>query len=880
MDRFKRFRAYARAWATGEVQEGTHEDHIVAAAIGVRDGLDGHELKTIQELDVTIDSLGISVEDEPDGDAEDRDGRQLAYAQARLAKLIAAGGAVDPAGGSLCDAAADEIERLRREDIRLHGELAATEAYIQQAKEALEQARTKADELRGEAEAIRETLTIRDSMRDDVRRVLGCDPKRETTAQAAERAIRQAREAGAAEMRERAAALADEEGDRLRAGEGETPARDMERMAEEIRALQLSPEPQAHPLDKSTLIEGVDSAAAWRSTSPGGLSPEDVEALRRARWAHEAVWTSPDPSGIGWDASTDIGLRKLRAIAAELRALKVPAAAHGEPGKGAGPEATAAGKDSVAEERQGAQGEPRCFGCGAARGTAESPHVCPARPCEPVYSIGRPQPVGCMMHAPGSDACSLMRSLGKSAPHGLPKPARGEARQQARDVETEASPPLRPAEDIAREMVDTRADGTFWFGDLDEAIVLSHQASDMAKAIGYVRRILARLVEKIRAEAMRASGSPVHGPSKAAGFYATGAPTGMRVEKRPDGHEYLIETPRRPNDCKASINRVGVDIFCCHHVNGEHVGVHPPDANGVAEVIARWPIAPAQEERQQAIDTIDKWCSAHGFTLDKSSIREPLPNASPRERPTSWTETSGSDGDRVTGWHCGVEVSWPRDAQPDLVALDAAWLVSAPGARQPAYTQSLHSEAAGVRLACRKDADPRAVLATVAELLGLGDDPTHTETSVDSFAAGLAEGERRAKSKAAERATGWEAQAAEIRGHARRVAQSSLHPDITASASLAEADLLERCAADLRRLLDEARGPGDRERSCASTPAACRLYPVTPGPLQALAGRIEHAIVEAFSQPSDGERRGPGVAREVLRLVDEHLRGTVVSSPA
>jgi hypothetical protein len=164
--------------------------------------------------------------------------------------------------------------------------------------------------------------------------------------------------------------------------------------------------------------------------------------------------------------------------------------------------------------------------------------------------------------------------------------------------------PLRPAEDIAREHVEARKEGdTFWFGDNKESIVLSHRFTDMSRGVDCVRRILTRHIERGRAEGKRA---PVEAPR------AQEAQSGMRIEKRADG-EWLINTPRRPNDCTASIDRCGIDIFCCHHVDGEHVGTHPPDANGVAEVIARWPIAPSQDEPpSQVVAESDRIESADG----------------------------------------------------------------------------------------------------------------------------------------------------------------------------------------------------------------------------------------------------------------------------
>ncbi len=542
MDRFKRFRAYARAWATGEIQEGTHEDYIVAAAIGVRDGLDGHSLKTIQELDVSIDSLGISAEDEPDGDAEDRETRRLAEAQARLAKLVEAG------GESLCDAAADEIERLRQVVRIQNGEASSRAAELQQAKEALEQARSKHEEL---------LATI-----GDTRACLLARPE-DPTPVAARRAIALAEERGAAEMRERVARwMIDVHG--------------LDNLAEMARALPLSLKPQAqqrpHNPDENTLIAGDHASAAWRASSPApcsaGLSAEDAETLRGVGWREEPDGRWRSPIGAVFDPSRPHGLLLLQGLARDIRSKAPPAADMGPPGKGSGGEENAAsGKDSVPEVR----GEKQ----------------------------------------------------------GLPKPPRVEVGQRWR--------------------FDAR--------DTD------------------------------------------------------GGMTDSTVDLTSDTHARLA----------------GDDDRVRHRSTAELL------------TSLRWTfLGPA-----------------------------PAPQGPKRG---SEPEATGLDADAVS---------------------------------------ELWSEAAGVRLACRKDADPRAVLATVAELLGLPD--PHDE--------------------------------------------------------------LERVRQELK--IEKA----ERALSSLDRPSPARLYPITPGPLQALAGRIEHAIVEAFSQPSDGERRGPGVAREVLRLVDEHLR-SATAAPA
>ena len=98
MDRFERHGYYARAWATGEVNPNAPPAAWVAEALGVR-GFHEESMMTVDELDTELERVGVLTdEDEPAGEAEDRDARQLAEAQARLAKLIAAGSS--PPGGT------------------------------------------------------------------------------------------------------------------------------------------------------------------------------------------------------------------------------------------------------------------------------------------------------------------------------------------------------------------------------------------------------------------------------------------------------------------------------------------------------------------------------------------------------------------------------------------------------------------------------------------------------------------------------------------------------------------------------------------------------------------------------------------------------------
>lgn len=62
------------------------------------------------------------------------------------------------------------------------------------------------------------------------------------------------------------------------------------------------------------------------------------------------------------------------------------------------------------------------------------------------------------------------------------------------------STPMRSAEEIALEMVDPRPDGTFWVGDTEESVVLTHPFSDTQKGVEYLRRVIARTIQRARDE--------------------------------------------------------------------------------------------------------------------------------------------------------------------------------------------------------------------------------------------------------------------------------------------------------------------------------------------------------------------------------------------
>ncbi len=754
MDRFKRFRVYARAWATGDVQAETPDEYIVAAAIGVRDGRDGPVLKTIQDLDVTIDSLGISVEenDEPDGDAEDRDARQLADAQARLAKLV------DARGGSLCYAAADEIVRLRMalstaEHVLKYPEIGTTRAHLgagrteatedaarrvagelQQAKEALEQARTKviglqtdADRQRVDLEQAHQTIQAMNAERDELYDALEIRSG-ETLLEAAQRAA-----GGAAEMRDRAAAWCDAEAKRKDKRGQHLEASALWHAYQEIRALSLSAEPQ---------------------TDPGEGSPH----------------------------RPDMADARCAATARALLAMGIPAA-----------RAEAAVR--IAEEEGGAAPE-----------TAHSA----------VLRLAKREGVAWFNSVHPGSLRAHIEAVCKSAPA---------AHLSAEDAET-----LRGVG--WREEPDGR-----WRSPIGAVF-------DPSRPHGLL--LLQGLARDIRSKAPPAA--DMGPPGKGSGGEENAASGKDSVP------EEQVEKQGRPR-CVGCGSPLGTDEnpHPCAFANRDAALPKPPRV----EVGQRW-LTPAGLELDVTAVDQDRavYLKGEGVRYAGSSEAELLDGY-------AWTflgTAPAPQGPKRDG-----DPEEPRDA-----AAARDYMLSEPGARHPEKTQVLHSESAGVRLAMPKDADPRAVLATVAELLGLPSEEER-ERGVADDAAEM-QWPRAAVERLEQSAVQREAKIADM-------AAELEHRPVPQVSELAEAaidvmtDYLDvpdekmlRLRGDLQRRL--------RGELTGREPAASRLYPITPGPLQALAGRIEHAIVEAFSQPSDGERRGPGVAREVLRLVDEHLRVT------
>jgi hypothetical protein len=902
MDRFERHGCYARAWATGEVNKKARPEAWVAEAFGIQafNSVKVKPLMTVDELDAELRRVGVpTADDEPDGDAEDRDARQLAEAQARLAKLIAAGGVIEPAGGSLCDAAAGEIVRLRHV-VQIHSrDAAARGSELQQAKEALEQARAKHEEL---------LATI-----GDTRACLLARPE-DPTPVAARRAIAAAEERGAAEMRERAAILVRDLVDKdLHAG-SVTVGRDL--AVARIRALPISIEPQSHPLDmdapdrrrgetvKALRAMGVEFGRALlaariaeeeggaapetahsavlrmakaghlaRITAPdemeefrryirgfmGGLlgkpatsavlSAEDAETLRGAGWTHENVWTSPEADGPGWDDSTAIGLRKLQQIAAELRAKRTPAAASMGPGRVSGGDA-AAGSSSVAQSGAPTQGLPKPTSIEARQrwefdardmgGELDEylvAEVAAAQAC--LIGNGRTTYRGTaeilgslrwrflgMAPAPQDPKCDdepEATPVSDAPAQGKPCGTMLDSRRATMHLDGEAVPVRSTC---------ARASGDD--ASMEHLFDRKHSVQLVCPKDADPRAVLATVAELLG----------LSGPRDA--------------DKADERSVEQIEAEAWALEEKQPVLAMRMKSYARGIREGERRA-----KDTAAELLERWAKASKHAEREAKVskgdDATRQEQRAATFAICVYDIRNAfgLP-ADPGQPPagTASDTIDATDADPIAA----------RDAMIDTLQrdLDAAKLEAADWASRFQQASANYDRAVATITGRLKDArryviplvapaDRQPHGAARAALLELAETWERDGTGFDEALP-----DERARLKA---------------GKTSRFMLGFL----TAGGAIHRT-----CADDLRRLLDAPRGSGCGElepvmpeqheaaQGSASGGGRPRLYPVTPA-VAALAHRIESVIVDAFSQPADGERRGPGAAREVLRLVEEWL---------
>jgi hypothetical protein len=360
---------------------------------------------------------------------------------------------------------------------------------------------------------------------------------------------------------------------------------------------------------------------------------------------------------------------------------------------------------------------------------------------------------------------------------------------------------MRPASDIAREMVEARSEGeTFWLGDRKESIVLSHRFSDMSQGVDCVRRIVARFIERGRAEGLRAA---CRGPA---------APPVHLVEPASGGTSH-------PEALTSADGRVTLII---------RDGVEARDVAAACIELLGLPVPPEETQEQ-----IEARAYNHGFREGERRAK-----AKAVELQDRWNAT------RARAAESGNVVKANATLACILHIRAAFGITDAPTDPGKPPTGEPVPDATGVvPEGGTTDLAHGGVTVTAPDGMTLGE-VWAALTSLPAFRVCL-DSELRA---------------------ARESARGTSPAD------------LETARRDIRSAVLEDAFRAGSESARLATP---RLFPVTPGPLAELAGRIEGVMVQAFAEPGDGERRGPAAARRVLRLMDEHLRGAAgdTSSP-
>lgn len=811
MDRFERHGFYARAWGTGLVAHDAPRAAWVAEAIGARGCRAESAMMTVVELDAELRRVGVI--DEPADDDDDcdvgpsaRDQRIAAEAHARLSKLILAGGHVETGGRSLYEAAEDEIVRLRAalsDETAAAGDFAArvvdaealvkshrearerfeavaaaahavlrprdgetladaarrTISELQQAKEALAQARAKADTLRGALDAANRTLDRCDDSAE--RRRVEIDALKD----AARRGSEEAREHAAAEMRERAAGLADAAAELADAVRSDIEARRYRALAARIRTLPLSGapvdpggqvvhnrtagqwwEPFSGPDGKGRVLRPVALQSNW-DAEHGGLSAEDVETLRRGG--------------------------RVEVDAAIVR--KAPAPARGTPGKATGAEAAEAGSGSVAEEAPRAQG---------ARGGPEFRAVVDG--------------AGVRMEAITPDGAKASWHI-ERAPAALPKPQRVEVGQRWsvdwRDLTGEVTEYAVEAvnDDTARliggskgvsyrptaEML-TSLRWTFLGpapqdppkrdGEAEPDEARRAEVNDFAKGViseakrrGLISNDIMHELAGIIDRRLWPELHPITGGAYAAGWQQTEppvfvpGPVEVHGDPTPRGAYVVGEVTRgeqaETTEPTARDAVAGMLLRCGWSSLAEGFAEAKWSADEVAhglrasnvqdaaaciaalEALARGDIQVERSAGPRAGSTIRRVARERDESrAEAAALREEL-----RRREGDLRDMA----EEVKRW-CARHLAMEQER-------DAARKRSegAPG------TETVFDVYKGVRLTFPRKAESRAVAAACVELLGLSSDEVHGGNVVEAFDAGVAEGERRAKAKAEELTEKW-----------------------------------------------------------------------------------------------------------------------------
>lgn len=711
---------YVLAYAQREARPYGEFDKTLASSLGCIHAR-SEKMLMPSELAARLREMGAESDTERDDDCDvgpsARDRRLEADAHERLLKLVLAGGHVETGGRSLYESAGDEIVRLNAElDLAQTG-AGRWCAELQQAKEALTQTRAKVEELRSD---------------------IACNAKR----------VVAAREQGAAAMRERAADAIR----RMKNGIKDIMARTaLQDAVNAVRALPLSGAPATpHPLDvdacerrKSETFRALDAAGvpfgeamAGASAAAGeqaGLSAEDAETLRASMFWSEVepgVWERWGRPGARWRVACAADLAGLRAAARQHRDGRGPSGAHlspeapaparGTPGKATGAEAAEAGKDSVAEEPSGAQGAL----CDVATAHAlamlrramwnktadrlESGEFTPQRALAKLRAHNE----GKVPDADDAAAMTALEALDRGDLCG------------ARDHVGLAAVITR----VTRERDAAIADGAALRGQLEGALKARDEARAEAAALG-------KEIERRR------------------NAWSASELSELRREHQTDRED---EPRDRVKRWGARRDRIGVELqrsdltaFARGYLTGCCDTWGSAEVDLLREQREASPLRPAEDIARELIPD----AAVNDFTNESEATLFDVFTA-----PASQSEvddlrraiTSLIERSRAEGKRAAVE---PKEAPPGMRIEPAQDGPQATGSAS--HPEALTNADGRVTLIVRDKADAREVAAACVELLGLSSDEVHGGNVVEAFDAGVAEGERRAKAKAAELTEKW-----------------------------------------------------------------------------------------------------------------------------
>lgn len=513
--------------------------------------------------------------------------------------------------------------------------------------------------------------------------------------------------------------------------------------------------------------EAVRVAIHGMLPQAAGLSTEDAETLRGKGYLFEDGLWMPPSKAIAWSPTCEKGLKFLRGLAAEIRAEKAPAAAHGEPERHTGEVTTATGSSSVAPTGGAAQGADEATWPTPGRVQTWSPRE------DRAAALCR-----CGVEAPARGdvvgvckTCGGWRAIGAaSAPHGLPKPARVEVGQRWRSVNVQpelmvrevngarevwSRAPAHPYREVlARESFMLTSDtwsflapapqGPTGGGEAEKSeLTVPAEPTDLDKIealSAHLKSAIARGEERQRAREEQGD-SELDAPAEA--------------------------TPLEPTAADAVVGmllRRGYPLTAAELAHGRLNIEH------TVRVLARDPVT-----------NDDRACIAALEALARGELSRPRHTSNlvaaidrlTKSRDEARAEAAAlrKAASTPASVHLRAALELQDDVSLDRV-LEVAWheieeLRALCGRPTADGEQLLHDEKRGVRLVIAKDADAREVLATVAELLGLSGarvvgepDPRSVEQieaeamSINetrpalaqrmmSYALGIREGERR-----------------------------------------------------------------------------------------------------------------------------------------